>query len=111
MAEDSIEHYGFCKAVRAVAGTMLRLDSHFTVCKQHFLMADEALKDLEILTCMALLVHAAYNVTNMARHEGPMDGADAIEALKQGCRNGVRGHSGSTKTLDSRYVKKKARNC
>ena len=110
-AEDSIEHYSFCKAVRAVACTMLRLDQHFIVGKQHFLMADARLKDPEILTCMALLIYAAYNVTNMARQEGPMNAQDAIEALKQSCRNGVRGHSGSTKTLDSRYVNKKARNC
>ena len=89
---------------------MLRLDQHFIVGKQHFLVADSGLKDPEILTCMALLVYAAYNVTNIARQEGFMKTQDAIEALKQGCRNGVRGHSGSTKTLDSRYVNKKARN-
>ena len=90
---------------------MLRLDQHFIVGKQHFLMADAGLKNPDVLTCMALLVYAAYNVTNMARQEGPMSSQDAIEALKQGCRNGARGHSGSTKILDNRYVNKKARMC
>lgn len=77
--------------------------------KQHFLLAWSGLKDPELLTCLALLVYATYNVTNTARKESPMGMGDAVEALKQGCRNGVRGHSGSMKILDNRYGVKKAR--
>ena len=56
MADDSIEHYSFCKAVRAVASSMLFLDPHFVIDKQHFLLAGAGLKDPELLTCLALLV-------------------------------------------------------
>ena len=74
-----------------------------TIDKQIFLLADKTLNDPEILTCVAVLIYATYTVTNRLRLEGPLDMIDSIEALKQGCRNAVTGHSASSKVMMERF--------
>ena len=111
LAEDSIEHYCRCKAVRAVADGYLRLARDFTLDIEHFVLASKALQKCdEVLSCVAVLVYAAYNATNLlrAKGKGPVSRTIAHELLKQSCRNAVMGHSGSTKVIEGRWWTREA---
>ena len=99
-AEDSIEHYVHCKAVRRVANSFLKLGP--TVGMEKFMLSDEALGDQESLVCMAVLICATYNTANRLRCKGRLEHEGAVEALQQGCRNAVMGHRPSMKVVDSR---------
>ena len=107
LAEDSIEHYSHCKAVRTVANTYLRLGMHFTINLEHFLLAAEDLDEIpEATICLAILIYATYTSTNAIRASGaiPLSHDTAAEMLKQNCRNAVAGHASSTRVVDRRWV-------
>jgi len=110
LAEDSIEHYSRCRAVRAVADVYLRLGRNFTVDMEHFVLASEDLKCDDSLSCVAVLVYAAYNATNLlrAKDKGPVLMNVAHELLKQFCRSAVMGHSSRTNVIDGRWCTRSA---
>ncbi len=102
-AEDSIEHYSRCSAVRACAAKFLRLNPQ-TVDLQQFVFADKGPVAEDELVCRALLVYATYRATNHYRSVGtcPCSGI-AADALAQHCKNGVQGHIPSRRVLDGRW--------
>ena len=104
-AEDSIEHYAHCRAVRKTADSYLALGSICTIDLEHFLLAAEVFRvNTDALVCAAVLVYATYTTTNALRATRRSLSQDAAyEMLKQNCRNAVMGHSGSTKVIDSRW--------
>ena len=78
-AEDSIEHYVHCRAVRRVANSFLKLGP--TVGVEKFILPDEALGDQGSLVCMAVLIYAIYNTTNRRRCKRGLEHEGAVEAL------------------------------
>ena len=46
LAEDSIEHYARCRAVRAVANSSLRLGRTLTIDIDHFMLSSDDLRDM-----------------------------------------------------------------
>ena len=94
--------------MRAVANTTLNLGAVCTIDKQHFMLDGVALKDPDILTCIAILVYATHTVTNTLRKKDiTFCQTDAVEALNQGCRNAVSNHPSSMSTLRKRYAQQK----
>ncbi len=69
-AEDSVEHYSHCSAVRRVAGRFLRLPRSDTFGIQEFLLADRDPVDIEELVCRAILMYATFMATNYYRKHG-----------------------------------------
>ncbi len=103
-AEDSIEHYSRCQAVRACATNFLRLPVDSGDLPQ-FVFADEGLITDETLACRALLVYATYRVTNHYRSSRHCPCTEAAaDALAQHCKNGVEGHAASRRMLDFRWL-------
>ena len=105
-AEDSIEHYSRCRVVREVADCFLRLGRDITVDLEHFVLAPNDFRGSDdLLSCVAVLIYATYNLTNLlrAKDEGPVSKQVAHKLLKQGCRNAVMGHSDSTTLLPYRW--------
>ena len=83
-AEDSIEHYARCSAIREVADRFLRLGHTFKIDMEHFMLSAESLRDdPESLVCVAVLVYAAYTSTNKVRMTGaiPLSHKEACELL------------------------------
>ena len=105
LAEDSIEHYAHCSAVRTVAAKFLRIEGASDYDLQHFLIAEKGDPDDATLVCRAVLVYATYMATNHFRHghKGRIDTRRAIDALEQYCRNAVRGHFSSERVIDGRW--------
>jgi hypothetical protein len=103
LAEDSIEHYACCAALRLVARRFLRLDSELSYGLQRFLIAEKGDPDDEDLVCRAVLVYAMYMATNHFRPLGGTDQQRAVAALEQYCRNAVRGHLQSERVIDGRW--------
>ena len=102
LAEDSIEHYARRKIVRRVADRFLALSQQLTVGIDHFMLSSEDLKDdTEVLVCIAILVYGTYTATNILRARGPtrIQLDEAFKLLKQSCRNGVMGHSSSSRLI------------
>ena len=102
-AEDSIEHYCRCPRTTELASRVLRLPGAlhsnlytFTLCNPHA-------KTIEDLTMQALLVYAVYSATNRFRNTGLPHPTIAYDALAQFAREGARGHSQASRTLDSRW--------
>ena len=110
LAEDSIEHYAHCACVRNVACRYLALGHAWHSNLQHFMLADDTLDDSRTLVCMTVLIYATYTATNIVRNKGasPFLQNDAIELVKQCCRNGVMGHSHSTKIINRCWINNKA---
>ena len=71
LAEDSIEHYSRCRAVRAVASSFLCLGRTLTVDIDHFMLSSEVFRDSpDVLICVAVLIYATYTSTNHLRFRG-----------------------------------------
>ena len=107
LAEDSIEHYARCRAVRRTSDLFLKLSGYFELDLIHFVLASEALhQDNTILTCISILIYSVYRSTNIirARDEGPASEDTAREMLEQNCREAMMGHVASTRILDSRWA-------
>ena len=66
--EDSIEHYGFCSCVQALAARHLKLDTAIHVNIRTFTCTNPRLKTRELLTKAALLIYATYRALNRQRH-------------------------------------------
>ena len=107
-AEDSLQHYFNCEALRWVAAHFLRL-GHLDICARHLLMEHPCLDDDETLTCVAVLVYAAYFTTNHCRNHKPVPHEGARDALQQACRNLVQGHANSARVLDCRWMQPESR--
>ena len=103
-AEDSIEHYANCAAVRAVAARYLRLPHPERLGLQDFLLADAGLAEDAILVCTSILVYATFSAMNKFRHSGRTTFEVATDALVQFCKMATEGHSASAKVLDSRWI-------
>ena len=101
-AEDSIEHYACCAAVRHVASRFLCLEPLLGL--PEFLLTDQGHIDKDTLTCRAVLVYAAFMATNYFRAQGPATFDIATDALEQHCMNAASGHPACAKVLDSRWV-------
>ena len=104
-AEDSIEHYARCRAVRRTADSYLALGSTGTIDIEHFLLAADVLRNNDdALVCIAVLIYATYTSTNTIRaKKNSVSHDSAFEMLKQNCRDAVMGHRGSSKVIDSRW--------
>jgi len=105
-AEDSIEHYACCSAVREVGCKYLRLWRD--TCPETFMLADPRMEDEGDLICVAILVYATYMATNHFRRQGGTDLETATDALEQFCRNGVKGHPSSQRVIDGRWTQTSA---
>ena len=105
-AEDSIEHYARCNAVREVASKLLRIDNGHEYDLQRFMIAEKGDPEDSTLICRAVLVYATYMATNHFRHgyTGIPSTRTAVEALEQYCRNAVRDHSSSERAIDGRWL-------
>ncbi len=103
-AEDSIEHYAHCQAVRLVACRYLRLGPPEQFGLEQFLLVDADGIDDSALTCRAVLVYATYMATNYYRLQGGTGVAIAAEAIEQQCKNAARGHKACSNALDSRWI-------
>ena len=100
--EDSIEHYAKCPTLRdfsIAVFSMREIDLDIGI----FTMAVTTCGLPDMLTKIAILVYAAYTVTNSnrARGERPVRKDYAMDALKQASINAVAGHSKSMKVLDN----------
>ncbi len=103
-AEDSIEHYCHCAAVRQCASRFLWIKSQGELRLMHLMLADDAPLEDEELVCRALLVYAAYRATNFYRIHGTCSTEVAADAMAQFCKNAVDGHLQSARILDSRWL-------
>ena len=98
-AHDSIEHYACCPIIRSVASSLLRLElqppPHAIT---NFLLitpppsSDPTVTPPRRYLRMALLVTAAYNATNAARHKPPRNAQEVTDMLGQSLREAVRNH-------------------
>ena len=106
LAEDSVEHYSRCLAVRTVAARFLRIEAGRNYDLQRFLIAEKGDPDDAALICRSELVYATYMATNHFRHnhKGRIDTQRATDALEQYCRNAVYGHPSSTRIIDNRWA-------
>ena len=102
-AQDSIEHYACCPIIRSVASSSLRLELQ---------PPPHAITDFLLITpppspdptvtpprrClrMALLVTAAYNTTNAARHKPPRAVQETMDMMCQSLREAARNHPSAT---------------
>ena len=100
-AEDSLEHYGCCAAVRGVAKRFLRLADADCYSLNEFLMAEPARLQNEELVCRGVLVYATFMASNYYRSRNKPSRMAAMDALEQHCKNAVRGHASSARILDS----------
>ena len=87
-AQDSIEHYSCCPVIRRVAASELRLALRpWPQAMGDFLLLthpecqDHAVSPDRITLRMAILVTAAYHVTNSARNHLPHSGAEATSMM------------------------------
>ena len=102
-AQDSIEHYCKCPAVRTVCQRMLRLDAE-CFCNLHtFILVNPRIASMETLTTVALLVYGAYTASNHIRFHGGPPPDSAVEAIMQAVREGAKGHANATKVLRARW--------
>jgi hypothetical protein len=108
-AEDSIEHYSRCQAVRTTGAKFLRLWLDTSL--ETFLLADARLQDHDSLVCVAVLIYATYRATNRFRPLGGTDFQTASDALEQFCKRAVEGHPPSQRIVDNRWHVKGKEHC
>ena len=97
-AEDSIEHYSRCARVRNFGARVLKFQSEH-ISLHTFLLCDPRICTEEELTKSALLIYATYRAFNHYKHAAPPTSADVHDALNQWCKEGVKGHTLSSRTL------------
>ena len=100
---DKLQHYSGCSVVRQILARKLRLPGSEFANLASFLLVNPNINSTGVLTLIALLVYAVYIVTNKQRQIGRPLGEAAFEAIAQAIRQGARGHSGATRTLDWRW--------
>ena len=98
-AQDSIEHYACCPVIRSVASSSLRLELQPPPqAITNFLLItpppspDPTVTPSRRCLRMAILVTAAYNTTNAARHKPPRTMQETMDMLCQSLREAVRNH-------------------
>jgi hypothetical protein len=101
-AEDSIEHYCRCRAVRLTGAKFLRIWPDIDL--ESFMLADARICDDEALISVAVLVYATYRSTNHFRPRGGTDHETACDAMEQFCRRGVEDHALSRRVIDNRWT-------
>ena len=102
-AEDSVEHYAVCPCTRELASRYLRLDPVLQVNLYTFTCCNPHIQSTEDLVTSGLLVYAVYRATNHIRRTPLPPNACIYDALAQWAREGARGHSRSSRILDSRW--------
>ena len=107
-AEDSLEHYAFCQAVRQVADKTLRIDIISEGTKDWMFLNSAGVDDADTMVCTALLVYAVYNATNHYRGAGAATTAVAVDSLKHHLKNVVNGHASNSELLDNRWADTRA---
>ena len=106
-AEDSIEHYSTCRRLHPVAAA--DLDLPWAATPGERLAAFLGL-DLRPGSCpqqavrVGIRMHATYKVHCLCRHGQVRCGDDAVAALRQACREAVRGHHGAEKIYDAAHA-------
>ena len=102
-AQDSVEHYCRCAALQAVCQSMLRLDPA-VFCNLHaFLLVNPRINTKETLTAVALAIYSVYTCTCRARWRGACSATAAVDAIKQGVREGAKGHGKALRVLRTRW--------
>ncbi|CAK0898422.1 unnamed protein product [Prorocentrum cordatum] len=97
VAEDSIEHYTRCRAVRRFHATSMRIDADWLL--PHWLVVHHTQRSDVDLVLGALRAYAVYRATNAARALGGMTAEGAARALQQALRDAVAGHRGAERVL------------
>jgi len=103
-AEDSIEHYSRCKAVRDFHNSVLNIQAEWLLPFWLGVHSSQGY-DEELLACGAIGAFAVYMVTNKARHGGFLSTAEAKQALHQAAKEAVLGHRKAVKILSTRWVR------
>jgi hypothetical protein len=106
-AEDSIEHYVHCRTIHSVATRVLRLNFEGREAKGWFLLANKELADESVLTCMGVLIYAAYRTFNKMRVVGARGKTFAEDLMEQYIREAVKDHGKSSKVVNGRWVEVK----
>jgi hypothetical protein len=103
-AEDSIEHYSRCRAVREFHATVLNLQDDWLL---PFWLGTHNSQgnDADLLACGAIGAFAVYSVTNVARHGGSFSHAEAKHALGQAAKEATLGHGKALRILSSRWIR------
>ena len=82
---------------------MLRLDPA-VFCNLHtFLLVNPRINTKETLTAVALAIYSVYTCTSQARWRGACSSSAAVDAIKQGIREGAKGHSKALRVLSARW--------
>ena len=96
-------HYCTCPVTRQICLRRLRLTPSVYACAHGFLLAHPGITTREDLTMLGLLHYGIYSITNYRRRNGANSNADAYEAISQSIIEGVKGHAGAMRALDSRW--------
>ena len=82
---------------------MLRLDPT-VFCNLHtFLLVNPRINTKETLTAAALAIYSIYTCTCRARWRGACSSTAAVDAIKQGIREGAKGHRNALRVLSTRW--------
>ena len=106
MAEDSVEHYSRCAAVRTFHDSTLRIREDWLL--PGWLGTQATAIDPVTRTLWAVGAYAVYRTTNAARQRGHLSHGQAVAALKQAAKEGVLGHTKACLALDSVWATSKA---
>ena len=98
--QDSIEHYCKCHVTKTIFRTKLNLNATELANIHTFVLVNPKIGTHQKLCLVALVTYGIYSVSNRLRSTGPCSSEQAIDAVMQAIREGVRGHAGATKTLD-----------
>ena len=102
-AEDSIEHYSHCAALRDFASRRLNFHAPDGFLPFWCMVCDS---DPKILTKSAIVAYAGYRATNTARHAGGLSSERAAEMLGQLLHDAVRGHREATAVASSCFIRR-----
>jgi hypothetical protein len=106
-AEDSIEHYVRCHAVRSFASSFLNLSFSHADAVEEFVLASECTRwtaNTRDLSMLAILIYSVYRATNAARAQGNVSPTFAKQMLGQYAKEAVRGHRMSSQLLDRGWI-------
>jgi len=104
-AEDSIEHYCRCPALRTVLKSRLRVSVPNFKGLSFWLMNDSCVEEEELLICSALINYAGYMATNMFRNSTRAANNEvAANAISQFITQSAIGHPATARFLDSRWA-------
>ena len=101
--QDRAEHYCRCRVVQDVCRRRLNLDPQTFANLHTILLVNPMINTTETLTTVALLGYGLYTTTNRLRHRQGCHCDDALDALMQTIKEATRGHSASSKVLNSRW--------